>query len=96
MKFSKTLASSAVAILAVGGLASPASATTLSSPDIVLPSIGSAPEWGVSNDELLELTAIQTQQQIDEIARSGLPAVLLADDDGSIIAAAYADLPLIR
>lgn len=94
MKYShRVLAGAAIALAAVSGAALPALALPGPSNEVTLPSLGSAPDWGVSNEELVALLGTQTQAEIDAIAHSGEPAVLLVDDDGSIRAAALADEP---
>ncbi|WP_157834268.1 hypothetical protein [Leucobacter sp. PH1c] len=89
----RVLAGAAIALAAVSGAALPALALPDPSNEVTLPSLGSAPDWGVSNEELVALLGTQTQAEIDAIAHSGEPAVLLVDDDGSIRAAALADEP---
>lgn len=64
--------------------------TAASLPLTMPPLAPGTPDMGVSDEQLLALVGTQTEAQRNAITTSSLPAVLLADDDGNIIAAARA------
>lgn len=98
MRFHKISASAvlllALAVPAAGAFASqfePATPVLKASKcsDLSVPDLpDGVPDYGISNEMLIELAQTQTQEEIDRIAESDLPAVTLVDDNGKVIAAA--------